>query len=295
MTDYVNVWATLESSHRAHAFINPLWNGAFRTAMCSPYAKVTEETTLYSRESLENQDFDICRYCSKEQKKVVERAATPSERSNIDATAEVGYPGGVDWGAQVRDRAYVGPQAFVRDHAIVKDRGRVAGRSSLNDSAHVSEFGHLVDDAQMYEQSVLRGRAALMGNSRVYGDAVVEGNAALHGAVIVDSNARIHGRARIDGVAYVGEDADVFDPRHVITLVGVTVDPVTVYRTKTGHKVKAGCQTFTLDTDLTNLAENHGWILPTHWPVLVQFLRDTVAEWADDVCTVRCCRVDKVA
>jgi hypothetical protein len=65
----------------------------------------------------------------------------------------------------------------------------------------------------------------------------------------------------------------------VIYLAGTFPDAVTVYRTRTGAQVQAGCQNFGLDEDLEEIAAEHDWDLPTGWKALVQFVRDQAASW----------------
>jgi len=181
--------------------------------------------------------------------------------------------------------SYIGPDAQVYGNAQVHDNAQVYGDAWVHDNARVHDNAQVRDnarvfgDARVYDNAQVRDNARVSGDARVGGDAQVYDNAWVGGNAHIYDNAKIYGTACVRNNAQVGQDADVFRPHHVIVLDGILEEPVTVYRTKDGHRVQAGCQNFTLNDDLRTLAGEHGWALPVGWEALRDAFLIQVEAW----------------
>lgn len=180
-------------------------------------------------------------------------------------------------GIIVHETARVSKTAHVGDEAAVLDRARV------DSYAEVYGSGIVAGDAVVYGYAQVYGRAKVSGSARVCGNADIYGNAKVRGNARIEGNARVYGFALVDGWAHLTADADVFRPCHVVTLTGLFIETVTVFRTRGGdHKVTAGCQTFQLTDDLAGIAATHGWALPEGWEALRDGLLAITLAWKND-------------
>lgn len=144
------------------------------------------------------------------------------------------------------------------------------------------------DNAKVSGSTWVSGNAQVTNNAQVFGSARVSDNARVYGNAQVSGSAWVYGSARVHGVARVcagsvGPDADVFLPDHVVAIVGMFPDPVTVYRTQDGSpRIQAGCQNFGMDTDMWELALTHEWPLPDGWESQLEVIAMFSQRWRND-------------
>lgn len=193
-------------------------------------------------------------------------------------------------------------ECWVHEEATVLDQARVSGDACVTGKVVVSGRARVGHQALAANRVRVFGGAEIQGTARVLGDAQVYGHAALHDNVSVRDQARVHGAACLYGLTQVDDDANVSDvtmqggvlrehalvSRHgqVLVLDGfLRQGMVTLYRTvdTLGHRLVAGCQTFTLDTDLERLARNHDWTLAPTWRSMRLALKHVVRGWQPKV------------
>jgi hypothetical protein len=192
---------------------------------------------------------------------------------------------------------------WVHDNAIAMNRSIVTHNALMRDSAMATHYARVTHDACVSGHSVVRDNAVVGGEVRLYGSAQIRDTARVSGTVMVDDeviitgHSHLYGNAHAMGDAYICDvtmgigtvdaDAHMESSQHVITLTGVTDEPVTVFRTKQsdgtfGHRVVAGCQMFRLDetlSDIQDLADRNDWTLSAGWEPLRDALLALVRNW----------------
>lgn len=177
--------------------------------------------------------------------------------------------------ARVQCDARVTGDALVRGNAVVNRKAHVTG------SAIVSGYSYVTDEAHVSGQARIFENAQLCDLTTVLDTAQMHGSAAAYGRTRVEGNAVVAGRAELRD-AHLDYDAAVQNQGQVIVLSGLTDDLVTVYRAPGqpgGHRVTVGCQTFTLNDDLEELAIRHGYRLTPAWEAVRAALLGVVGTW----------------
>lgn len=198
------------------------------------------------------------------------------DRADVRGRVKVKMNATIRDSARVQDWAVIGGRAVIRDNVFIRDNVWV------DQEAVISENVRLVGSARITERAQVSGYVRIDGGG-VRGDARVSGISSLT-TTWVTGNARVYGRAVAHG-AHIGQDADVFEGRHVIVLSGLFPDHVTVYRTNDGPRVQAGCQNFALFEawkTMTELAEWHNWELPPSTEQILEGLRAASVGWVKD-------------
>lgn len=163
---------------------------------------------------------------------------------------------------------WVGGEAVVLGWGWVADNAHVTGNAYVK-SSYISGSGAIQGNAEIRD-SMVSGHSLISGNSKIL-------DSRLHGAYITgDSDIR---RSTIMTETPL-EDASIYQSRHIIQITGWLPYDITVYRTKTGHTVRAGCQEFILTDDVERLATDAGYPkLPKHWETLRTFLTGVTRDW----------------
>lgn len=157
------------------------------------------------------------------------------KESNLDQSGD----------AWVSDNAWVFGNAKVSDKAWVSDNGRVCGDAQVSDNAKVSDnawvFGNawVSGNSQVFDNSQVSGNSQVFGGSKVYGAAWVYGSSRVFGDAEVLGDAEVYGNAEVFGNAWISEAGEVL---HTLVM-GSSVFPATLYRTKYGHTLHVGCWT----------------------------------------------------
>lgn len=188
---------------------------------------------------------------------------------------------------------------WVANNAKVLDQATVRGNAMLKHNAVMRDRSTISDNARVYDNAVLRDNACAQDSARVYSSVVVYGCTTIGGGAILDGNARVGGSSMLGGFVDVSNDAvlenvtlfngqfregaRVRKTTDMLVIQGLMREGVvTLYRTEDEHhhRVTAGCQTFTLDDDLEELARYHEWSLPDSWRDLRIVLTAMVgADW----------------
>lgn len=186
--------------------------------------------------------------------------------------------------ARVTTTVPIGPDtavegnAMVALHSVLSGQAQVAGHARMGGYARMQDHASLSGNAQAIGYCMLKDFATVYGNAIVTGNAVVSGYSEISGFTRITGNAVVMG-GTFAGSAHISDGARVFETSHAITLTGLFDEPVTVYRTKDGHAVTAGCQLFTLDEDLELLARDHEWPLPAGWKAIRNGLKAVADTW----------------
>lgn len=181
--------------------------------------------------------------------------------------------------ATVAETVRLRGRCWILNNAVVEGEALICDNAQVGDNARVYDSAHINDDAFVYGSARVHGYARILDSAAVFSAAEVFGTAYVSGNARIGGNARVYGDAWICDEMVIGRDADVFRPNHVLYMVGLLAEPVTMYRTATGHRVQAGCQNFTLSDDLEEIASQNFWDLPPRWKAFRDLMLDVAADW----------------
>lgn len=166
--------------------------------------------------------------------------------------------------AKIGPDVHVDPEAFICGSPTLEGEVYVFGRSMADDDCHISGYVRL------------RGGAVVRDEARIDGSG---GPISLAGDICVQDDAHLYGGFSLQGHGIrIGQGADIFRRDHVIYLQGLIDYSATVYRTKDGARVQAGCQNFTLD-EAERIAKEQDADLPPGWKSIRRGLLAVVATW----------------
>lgn len=188
----------------------------------------------------------------------------------------------LQYGGRVLDDSIVSGNAKVSDGAVVKEYAYINGDAYIFCGAEVSGSSLVTGNAKVGGYAVVSGGSFVAGNAFIAGNTKVSGVSSLRGDFYSEDNAIIYNASLTTGK--VGRDAEIFTTYHVMSFMGLTHDPVNVYRTVGGgFAISVGCQTFDIDTNLEALADEHEYPLPRGLEHLKAFISEVTKGWAKDV------------
>lgn len=170
--------------------------------------------------------------------------------------------GWIEHRGNLEGRGWVFGDAWVRGLANVSGNAQVSGNAWVSGAARVSGDAWVFDDARVFGAAWVFGDARVsgaawmfedarvFGNAWVRGDARVSGDAQVFDRALVFDHAWVRGGARVSGGARVGGQADLISSQDILTLdpIGSENSTVTLYRSRTGHHLRVGCWTGSVDT-----------------------------------------------
>lgn len=130
-----------------------------------------------------------------------------------------------------------------------EDRCWVSGEAKIYGNARVSDAAYVSDKARVSGNACVSGNAQVSNNARVRDNAQVYGNACVFGSAWIMGNAMVGGYAGVSGHATVSGNALLESPKDYMTFSGLGSEGrfCTLYRTKDGHLLRAGCWTGSVD------------------------------------------------
>lgn len=198
-------------------------------------------------------------------------------------------------GASVEDGAVVTEWARVYGNASIYGMGKVSGQARVCDDASVADRAHVFGDAFIADQAGVRddskvyGAACVLDYANTYDNSKVHGNARICDVSKVSGNAEVAGWGRLYGRAHVSGEAKVTRALHILTSEIWTLSHlyVTLFPTKAGHQVNAGCWSGTVD-ELSELIAEDSWVesrgeiveeARPEFEALIAQLRARIARW----------------